>query len=292
MDQEQLPSLGSLTAFQTVARCGSFSVAATILGLSQSGVSRRIRRLEDQVGSELFDRLASGVVLTRTGEEYAREVGRLLDSLAGLSEWSRGRMAQSSVTLACSRATGELWLRPRLSGLGAALPELELKLLIGDDFSSLRSDEYDLAVFYQRHPLPDRVLGQLGKEDMMPVMAPSLPPLTEQTAPVILAIEETLKEWTDWGNWLAEANVSIPTAARRWKLNDYGTAIAAARAGLGVAMGWKWLVRRDLEAGYLVPAHPHVLYGRGGYFLLRPSERHMKRTARQVADWLLASESG
>lgn len=63
------------------------------------------------------------------------------------------------MTLACSRATGELWLRPRLAGLGTAFPELELKLLIGDDFSGLRSDEYDLAVFYQRHPVPDRILG-------------------------------------------------------------------------------------------------------------------------------------
>lgn len=289
MELGQIPSLRGLIAFQTVARCGSFSVAAAMLGLTQSGVSRRIRRLEDQVGAELFDRLASGVVLTRTGEEYAEEVGRVLDALARLGERSRGQSRQRAVTLACSRATGELWLRPRLEELGAAFPDLELKLIIGDDFSGLRSDGYDLAIFYQRHPVPDRVLGQLGGEDMVPVMAPGLPPLAEQTAPVILVIEETLKEWTDWGNWLSEAGVAIPPEARRWKLNDYGMAIAGARAGLGVAMGWTWLVHDDLKAGRLVPAHPHVLSGRGGYFLLRPPERHMKRAARQIADWLLLS---
>ena len=123
----------------------------------------------------------------------------------------------------------------------------------------------------------------------MPVCAPGLPPLVDQARPVIFAIEETLKEWTDWGNWLSEAGLRLPEAARRWKLNDYGIAIGAARAGLGIAMGWTWLIREDLASGQLVPAHPHVLTGRGGYFLLRPPERHMPQAARRIADWLLAS---
>ena len=113
-------------------------------------------------------------------------------------------------------------------------------------------------------------------------------PAVEQQ-PVILAIEETLKEWTDWGNWLSDAEVALPQAVRRWKLSDYDMAIRAARDGLGVAMGWTWLIRDDLASGKLIPAHPHVLLGRGGYYLLRPAERHMRQLARRVADWLLAS---
>ncbi len=66
-------------------------------------------------------------------------------------------------------------------------------------------------------------------------------------------------------------------------------AIRAARDALGVANGWTWLVHDDLAAGRLVRAHPHVLVGRGAYYLLRPPERHMRQVARRVADWLLAS---
>lgn len=291
MEFDDVPTLKTLVAFQTVARCGSFSDAATLLRLTQSGVSRRIRQLEDQLGVELFERFASGVVLTRIGEEYAQEVGRALDTLSNLGERSLGRRVQGRLTLACSRAVGEFWLMPRLGGLSAAFPELELKLLLGDNMGLVRADEYDIAIAFLVHPLPERSLGQLGREEMVPVMAPSLPPLAEQSRPVIFAIEETLKEWTDWGNWLLEAGVSLPEAARRWKLNDYGMAVRAARTGLGVAMGWTWLVRDDLASGRLVMAHPHVLTGRGGYFLLRPQERHMPKVAQRVADWLLASNN-
>jgi DNA-binding transcriptional LysR family regulator len=291
LEFDDVPSLKTLVAFQIVARSGSFSDAATLLGLTQSGVSRRIQRLEVQLGVELFRRLASGVALTRIGEEYAQEVARALDTMANLGERSLGRRVQGRLTLACSRAVGELWLMPRLSGLNAEFPELELKLLMDDNWGLVRSDEYDLAIAFLVHPWPDQIIGQLGREEMVPVMAPSLLPLMEQARPVIFAIEETLKEWTDWGNWLSETGVRLPESTRRWKISDYGMAVRATRSGVGVAMGWTWLIGEDLATGRLIPAHPHLLVGRGGYYLLRPQERHMPQVARRVADWLLASNS-
>ena len=289
METDGIPPLKSLIAFQMVARCGSFSDAATILGLTQSGISRRIMRLEEDVGVELFERTASGVVLTRIGAEYAQEVAAALDVLTNLGARSLKRQAQGRLTLSCSRGVGELWLVPRLAGLSAEFPNLELKLRVDDSSAQRRGDEYDLAIAFLPSPLPDRTLGHLGPEEMVPVMAPTLEPLVRQSQPVILAIEETLKEWTDWGNWLSDAGVTLPETVRRWKLSDYDMAIRAARDGLGVAMGWTWLVHDDLAAGRLVRAHPHVLVGRGAYYLLRPPERHMRQVARRVADWLLAS---
>lgn len=289
LEADGIPPLKSLIAFQMVARCGSFSDAATLLGLTQSGISRRILRLEEDVGVELFERSPTGVVLTRIGAEYAQEVAVALDVLTNLGDRSLKRQAQGRLTLSCSRAVGELWLVPRLAALSAEFPSLELTLRVDDNSAPRRGDEYDLAIAFLPNPLPERTLGQLGPEEMVPVMAPTLPPLAEQSQPVILAIEETLKEWTDWGNWLSDSGVTLPEAARRWKLSDYGMAIRAARNGLGVAMGWTWLIREDLASGRLVPAHPHVLAGRGAYYLLRPAERHMRQVARRVADWLLAS---
>jgi len=289
LETDGIPPLKSLIAFQMVARCGSFSDAAAVLGLTQSGISRRILRLEEDVGVELFERTASGVVLTRIGAEYAQEVAAALDVLTNLGDRSLKRQAQGRLTLSCSRAVGELWLVPRLSALSAEFPNLELKLRVDDNSVLRRGDDYDLAIAFLPSPLPDRTLGQLGREEMVPVMAPTLEPLVRQRQPVILAIEETLKEWTDWGNWLSEAGVTLPETVRRWKLSDYDMAIRAARDGLGVAMGWTWLIRDELAAGRLVQADPHVLLGRGGYYLLRPSERHMRQLARRVAEWLIAS---
>lgn len=289
METDGIPPLKCLIAFQVVAHCGSFSDAANILGLTQSGVSRRILRLEEDVGAELLERSASGVVLTRIGAEYAKEVSAALDVLNSLGTRSLKRQAQGQLTLSCSRAVGALWLAPRLPALNAQFPNLEMKLRVDDNSLHRRLDDYDLAIVFLNSPLPDRTIGQLGAEEMVPVMAPTLPPLLEQAQPVILAIEETLKEWTDWGNWLADAGVRLPEGHRRWKLSDYDMAIQAARDGLGVAMGWPWLLQDDFAAGRLVPAHPHRMLGRGSYYLVRPAERHMRQVARHVAEWLLAS---
>jgi DNA-binding transcriptional LysR family regulator len=72
----------SLKYFEVVAREHSLSRAARILHASQPSVSRRIRQLEREAGSHLFERHAGGVLLTRAGDalvRYVQEIGRLTD---------------------------------------------------------------------------------------------------------------------------------------------------------------------------------------------------------------------
>ena len=64
----QLPPLDALVIFEAAARLGSFSRAGFDLGLTQSAVSRQIGKLESFLGSKLFTRTSSGVLLTPTGE--------------------------------------------------------------------------------------------------------------------------------------------------------------------------------------------------------------------------------
>lgn len=291
MPPDRLPSLPALRAFQTVARCGSFSGAAEILGLTQSGVSRQIARLEADVGAALFERSASGTTLTATGEEYAQQVGAALDALAQLGQARVHPRDRDQVILACSRGVADLWLLPRLGALRAAMPGLELKLRVENNFAHLRRDEYDLALYHRPQLLPDFAMEPMGPEEMVPVMAPGQPPLADQDRPLILAMEETFKEWDDWGNWLFAAGLVLPDATLRWKLGDYRLAIDAARRGIGVAMGWTWLVADLIAAGELVPAHLFRLTGAGRYWLMRPLHRHQRQATRRVADWLLAANT-
>ncbi|MGV7241643.1 LysR substrate-binding domain-containing protein [Caballeronia sp. M23-90] len=84
-----------LYAFFSVAKAGSVSAGADIMKVSQPAVTREIKELEQRVGSQLFDRLPRGVVLTEAGSllmRYATQIFGLADSaelelreLAGLS---------------------------------------------------------------------------------------------------------------------------------------------------------------------------------------------------------------
>lgn len=75
------------------ARNGSFSAAAHEFNVRQPIVSKRIKRVEDELGVPLFDRLKTGARLTPAGEEFVTEAGRILDSIDRLIERTRARAA-------------------------------------------------------------------------------------------------------------------------------------------------------------------------------------------------------
>ena len=285
----RFPSMRSILAFQVVLRHRSFSRAAETLGMSQSGISRQIAQLETFVGTALFARDASGVRLTPAGEEYAAGVTKAMDAMMALGETSQTWVGRDRVTLASSPGVADLWILPRLPGLRAAFPELEIKLLVYDSFTRLRSDEYDLAIsFHDRRP-DLTIIGTMGGEDTVPVMSPRLPPLQDQPAPVILTMEGSLREWTDWNDWLDAAGLTLPETTMRWKLGTYRLCIEAAAQGLGVAMGWSWLLQDDLASGRLVRAHPLHFRAASTYYLSLSGHRNQRAVTRRVGQWLLQS---
>ena len=76
-----------LQAFVSIAERGSFQRAAAHLNLSQTALSHRIRKLEDDLGAQLFTRTTREVTLTRTGTDLLPKARRAIDEIAvSLSE--------------------------------------------------------------------------------------------------------------------------------------------------------------------------------------------------------------
>lgn len=98
-------NLDLLVVLAVIAREGSFTRAAAVLGISQPSISARMRRLEDRLGEPVFERLGRGVRLTATGEtlrpaaERALALAQEADQLwTGLGSEQRGfiRVAAST----------------------------------------------------------------------------------------------------------------------------------------------------------------------------------------------------
>ncbi len=108
-----LPPLEWIRVFEAAARLGSFTAAADELGITQAAVSQRIRKLEQRLGAQLFNRQARGVSLSTQGESWLPHVqgalAQLLNSTANLFEAPRRK-----VTIAASSSVIELWIVPRL----------------------------------------------------------------------------------------------------------------------------------------------------------------------------------
>ncbi|MGN1215975.1 MAG: LysR family transcriptional regulator [Candidatus Cryptobacteroides sp.] len=114
-----------LKVFTTVASCGSFTLAAKKLGISQSAVSQNIAELEKSVGAELFVRSRGNIALTPAGKSFIEYADRILywySSASSLFSSGEGSAQLSHVTIAACSATADCLLSPALARLLSVLP--------------------------------------------------------------------------------------------------------------------------------------------------------------------------
>jgi LysR family transcriptional regulator, cell division regulator len=123
---------GDLKIFAAVAQCGGMNRAAELLNTVQSNVTARIRALEEELGSPLFDRHSRGVSLTAAGKRllpYADNILRMLnDARRAASEDGEPR---GTLTVGSLETTAALRLAPVLSDFVAAFPAVDLVLRTG-----------------------------------------------------------------------------------------------------------------------------------------------------------------
>src|SRR6202011_5135382 len=125
----RLPPFGPLIAFDAVARHRSFTRAADELGVTQSAVSHQVRRLEDFLGVQLFNRLNPGVELSDDGAKLQGERATLLDGIAGLEPSLRRRPGRQTLRLGAGSSLAAWWLVRRLRTFHALHPEIAIEFV-------------------------------------------------------------------------------------------------------------------------------------------------------------------
>jgi DNA-binding transcriptional LysR family regulator len=155
-DGRVISNVGVLAA---IAEGGSFARAAEALGLSRSGVSRAVSRLEARVGVRLLDRTTRAVALTDEGRRFYSEVAPLLTGIedavtvtSGSSVAVRGRL-RVNVDAFFAR----LLFAPYLSEFLARYPELSLELVARDQLGDLVGEGFDIAVRFGVPPVSSLV---------------------------------------------------------------------------------------------------------------------------------------
>jgi DNA-binding transcriptional LysR family regulator len=161
-------------AFVAIVRRGGFTPAARMLHLSQPAISRRVHLLEDELGSPLFERIRSGVVLTDAGRAFLPYAEALLASMrdgieavAALRGGDRGSVALAIVGTLASTSLTERLRRFRERHPAA---DLRLRTALSAEVSSLvRRGDATLGLRYDADPHPDLVSTAVHDEPMLPV---------------------------------------------------------------------------------------------------------------------------
>jgi LysR family hydrogen peroxide-inducible transcriptional activator len=164
--------INQLRYFCAVARTGSFTKAAALEGIAQPSLSQQISRLEQNLGSQLFDRLGRSVRLTEFGRALlpqASEILRQVNSARGTLESLRLRVA-GRLTIGCIPTITPYFLAPRLSAFVDQYPDVDLRLV--EDITPnlielLQSGEIDLAIISPPVTNPDIVSSDLFREPIV-----------------------------------------------------------------------------------------------------------------------------
>lgn len=291
-----IPPFPALRAFHAAARHGRFRDAARDLGVTESAVSHQVRRLEDLLHVQLFERNGPKVRLTGAGARYFEELDPAFARIAEATRALTGPGERVRVALTLPPSLAILWLIPNLAGFEAACPDLDLRLVTTTRLVDLRREQIDLAIRHGAGPWPDVDSEFLLAESAMPVCRPGyLKPDAGPAAPLAGArlIVNSLfpDEWAEWGR--AHGVADLPLAGSL-TLESQELVLAAAERGLGVAMGRSPLVDERLAAGVLVAPFGMPDFSGAGYHLCRPPRTTPTAATRRVARWLreLAGPAG
>lgn len=157
-----------LRCFKTVAESGAFTHAAAELMLSQQAVSNQIKALERLIGESLFERSASGAVLTLAGQQLLPHAEKILRT----TEEMFVDVVHTDTPVRVAEIRGrymmlDMWDRHRLRYPDS---DVSIRDLAGDDqITSLRAGRIDLAMTRYR-PLPG-LEGFLLRFDRLAVMS-------------------------------------------------------------------------------------------------------------------------
>jgi DNA-binding transcriptional LysR family regulator len=289
-----VPSLTALVEFEAVARLGSFTFAATELGVTQSAVSRQIRFLEETLDVRLFQRGHRSIKLTVEGDALYQVVAESMQKIAGVFDrLSTTGVEQAELVLASTAAFSQFRLLPRLANLKRLNPPLQLRLTTQMFTADLRHVEVDAAVRYGNGNWSDVTSTFLFGVDIFPVCSPrfleenAVPTSLDQLgAMALVESDSTAEGWMDWTEWFHAVGYRPSRLNKVLRCSLYTDAIQAARYGQGIALGWSRLVDHLLMTGELVRLDVATFTPPESYFLVVPHGRTISPVITQLIEWL------
>lgn len=167
-------SWDDLRLFASAAGHQSFRQAAFALKTASSTVTRRIERLETELGVRLFDRVPEGVVLTADGRQVLAAVQEMTRASLGVrAALDRDTASRGLIRCAVTEGIGTFWLLPKLGEYHARSPYTIVDLRCAMDSADLLRLEADVSIQLVQPTNPDLLVRRLGYLHIYPFAARS-----------------------------------------------------------------------------------------------------------------------
>jgi LysR family transcriptional regulator, glycine cleavage system transcriptional activator len=284
-----LPSTSMLTAFDAVARSGSFSAAARELNLTPSAISRQVGALESQLNVALFKRVRKTVQITDAGKNYAQEVHSILQAIRQASLSVMTDPLIGTLNLAILPTFGTRWLMPRFPLFLKENPNITVNFVSKLSPFDFQRENLHAAIHYGAPDWPDTDSTFLMGEKSVPVCSPGI------QRDYAMRTSEDLKQMPllhlvtradAWQNWF-RSETTEPPADQGMLFEQISIIAQAAVAGLGVALLPQFLIQSELDRGELVIIIDRPLSSDSGYHLVTPVTKSNYAPTIAFRNWIL-----
>lgn len=282
-------NIEELRTFVEVADAGGVSAAALRLGLSKSIVSRRLARLEADLGIQLLARTTRGAALTEAGvtfRDHAAKVCAEID-IARETILPEGEL-RGSFRIAAPLTFGPTHFAPVIADMARLNPQLQVRSCYTDRFVDLITEGFDCAIRVGHLTNSNLLARRVGQTPAVYVASPAY---IEQhgapQTPEAFATHEVVMQGNE--TWLAMDGDAVITLKPqgRFKADNAIALIAAALAGIGVAGVPRELVTEHLASGALVSVMRRFPPPALGIHVVRPPGHHPARKVRVLTEMMI-----
>jgi DNA-binding transcriptional LysR family regulator len=294
-----MADLGDLAAFVAVAEAGGFREGARANGLSASGLSEAVRRLEARLGVRLLNRTTRSVAPTEAGRRLLErlkpalgEVEAAVDVVNGFRDRPTGTL-RLNVPVSAAR----LVLPALVPGFLAAYPEIRLDVIADDGFVDVLAAGCDAGIRYEERLEQDMIAVPIGPREQRfaTVAAPAY--LARHGRPA--HPRELLSHACIGGRFASGATLAWeferdgevvridpvgPLTVRVGAATDL--AVDAAVAGVGLLTLFEDWLRPHLDSGALEPVLEPWWPRFSGPFLYYPGRRYLPAPLRAFIDFI------
>ncbi len=286
--------LNGIGVLGAVVETRSFARASRALGLTPSGVSRAIARLEERLGVRLLQRTARSVTLTDEGRRFYESVRPLMQGIEDAAGEAAGTtaMAKGMLRVAVDSLVARVVIGPRIGAFLRAHPALDLDLVVRDHLGDLVGDGFDCAIRFG-DPEPSALVAK-KLTDTRVVTCASRGYLEEYGRPQHprdLARHDAIQfrdpatgrpfEWI----FVRSGRVLSVTPKARMIANDVTAALAACISGVGIVQKLE-IELRATPGLDLVDLFPDWGEERYPLYAYVPSRRHTPAKVRALIDFV------
>lgn len=280
----------AMEAFVEVVRQGSFSAAATKLGVSASHISRRITQLEAELGTTLLFRTTRRIRLSESGELYYQHCRGLPEALSSAEEVisSLNQAPIGPFKMTCATTFGERYIAPLMNDFLKDHPKIELDFHLTNRAVDIIEEGYDLAIRMGSMKDSSHLSRRLCHR--VEHLCASREYINQHGMPHTLA--ELSKHRCLIGSknhWMFQQDGQRKEikVSGKCRSNSGMALLDATRKGLGIAQLPDYYVNDDLASGKLVPLLTQYQYPYSGVWLVYPKVRQASPKLKTICDYLI-----